>query len=125
MYPENDDPLNQVSKRLLKEAGSQARASSLFSVQLMRWALDEGVDGLRPELYDRISGTVDVLLGAEPKDAMNYLVQSQTGDPDEVRLRADDLEGLSPEMAAQELLESLHSLMSETVPGYPIAAPLP
>ena len=124
-HPENNDPLNQAAKRLLKEAGESPNPGALYLVQLMRWSLDEGKDGLRYELRDRVEQSVDVLLGAKPADAMKYLVQAKTGWPDEVRLEVSDLDGLNPEEAAQELLESLHSLMTETVPDYPIAAPLP
>ena len=65
LHPENNEPLNQVAKRLLKEAGESPDPTSLYLVQLMRWGLDSGNSGLRYELQDRVDQTLDALLGAE------------------------------------------------------------
>ena len=125
LHPENNAPLNQAAKQLLKQAGQVPRQNALYVVQLMQWSLENDLDDLKPVLRDRISDSVESLLGAPPKEAMFYLVQAPSGDQGEVSLSERSLEGLNPDEAATALLQHLHEKMSETVPGYPIAAPLP
>ncbi len=121
--PENNDPLNQVAKRLLKEAGQSPDPYWVYLLQLVRWGLE--IHEVRESLRWPMLNIADKLLTKSPAFVMRFLLHPDTDDPDEVMLSAEDLEGLSPEDAAAEVIELLHTAMSAKVRDYPVANPLP
>lgn len=112
----NQHPLNQRAKALLRQAKVDADPQALYVSQLMKWSLDQGKDSLKPQIRDRISNTVDALQGQDPAAAMKWLLVGES--PGDQRLSLADLQGQSPTVAAQNLLESVHSKLGAILPGY-------
>lgn len=115
--PENNHPVNQVSKRLLREAGEQPNPTMLYAPQLMRWSLDKGNHGLPEKFRAQISAFVNNLQGAPPANAMKWLLDSPN-EPGTQILSPADLEDRSPREAAQNLLETVHAQAGMRLPGY-------
>ena len=112
----NRHPLNQRAKALLRQVKADADPQALYVSQLMKWSLDKGNDRLKPKFRDQIASVVDVLQGQEPEVAMRWLLDGQS--PGEQRLHQSALQNLRPVTAAQVLLESVHSKLVATIPGY-------
>ena len=117
--PENQHPLNQRAKALLKQAKADPEPSVLYVYQLLDWSLEQDNLDLREKFRDQLSQAVFDLSGLDPKVAMNILL-NPPGEPqsDQVSLPDNALDDLSPVEAAQELFETLHSQLQARNPNY-------
>lgn len=117
--PENEHPLNQRAKALLKQARADPEPSGLYVYQLLQWSLDQGNHGLREKFLDQLSQAVFTLFGADPEVGM-FILLKPPGEPksDQVSLPDNALDDLSPVEAAQELFETLHSQLQARNPNY-------
>ena len=119
MDEQNAHPLNQAAKRLLEQAGRNADPTGLYLLQLAERGLE--VHSPRQSLVDRLPEVLEKLEAARPELAMKFLLEPADGDPDERAMFPADLEGLSPEDAAVEVIELLHTQAGEKVWDYPRA----
>ena len=119
MDEQNALPINQAAKRLLEQAGERPDPGGLYLVQLIQWGLE--VQEVRSSLRDRIYEVAERLEALKPEQAMKFLLEPADGDPDERAMFPADLEGLSPEDAAAEVIELLHSQAGEKIVNYPVA----
>ncbi len=119
LVPENQHPLNQRAKALLKQAKAVQDPSGLYVYQLLQWSLDKGNHDLEERFRDQLSGAVFNLFAGDPETAMHILLQPP-GEPksDQVSLPDNALDDLSPVEAAQELFETLHSQLQARNPNY-------
>ncbi len=117
--PENQHPLNQRAKALLKQAKARRDPTGLYVYQLLQWSLDQGNHGLREKFLDQLSQAVFTLFGADPEVGM-FILLKPPGEPksDQVSLPDNALDDLSPVEAAQELFETLHSQLQAGNPNY-------
>ena len=129
--PENKDPLNQISKKALKELGVKSDNQLLYVLQLMLWELQENEERYvhtpvgpaasmeRANYYDQL-GLVENMLYEEPKLVMRYL-QSSPDNPkgEETLFPASSLEKLGPEDLAFQLVHRLYLRMTEDDLGFP------
>ena len=110
--PENNHPVNQRAKALLKQVGESPSPNGLYAVQLLNW----GINGPgNVQVDERVEADLreqaEMLWAANPERAMRALVVVSE---DEERLSALDLQG-SPTEAADALADSLDQL-PERVP---------
>ena len=100
------------------KAGQNPDPSQLYLAQLLLWGLDSGKVIPRHDLLDRIRVNTESLLGLEPEEGHRWLLGPEPG------LWPRDLEG-TPESAAEAVFEQLHGRLTEELPDYPRANPLP
>ena len=113
---ENKSQLNQICKSLLVEAGEKPEPDLLYALQLIHWAVLEGNHGL-PESYKiDVRAMVENMMGMDHALVMRFITQETD---DETNLTADELLDVTPEEAAQILIQALHSAMSARISGYP------
>lgn len=106
---ENNSQLNQICKSFLVKAGEKPDPNLLYALQLIQWAILEGNHGL-PESYKiDVRAMVENMMGMDHALVMRFIAQETD---DETNLTTDDLEGATPEEAAQILIQALHSAMS-------------
>ncbi len=117
--PENQHPLNQRAKVLLKEAKAKLELNGLYVYQLLQWSLDHDRHGLEERFRDQLSQAVFTLYGADPEVGMHILLKPP-GEPrsNMVSLPDNALDNLNPEEAAQELFAALHSQLQARNPNY-------
>ena len=114
LIKENNLEVNQVAKRLLREAKAELVPEWLYCLQLAQWALESGeVKALNDQLQDNLEN----LLLWDPKEAMEFLTVNDAGD--EGDLLVDLGENPEPVELAVEVLEALHSSLAAKVEGYP------
>jgi len=72
----NSLPVNQKALEMLNRSGEKTDPLSLYSVQLVRWALNKGA----LEAEDSVLETVDAMSTWRPARLMNFLLISEEGD---------------------------------------------
>ena len=115
--PENEEPVNQLSKKALSKLKVKYGDESLYMVQLMLWVLRERREIFNRNNYPDLLDQVEYLERQEPKRALNYLLKE-----DEAGFglfKAKPLESLAPEELAVNLINQLHDLMASSDTGYP------
>ena len=119
LVPENQHPLNQRAKALLKEVKADREPSGLYVYQLLQWSLDHDRHGLEEKFRDQLSQAVFTLYGADPNVGMHVLLKPP-GEPksEMVSLPDNALDNLNPEEATQELFAALHSQLQARNPNY-------
>lgn len=117
LCPENEEEINQLAKKALRKARQRPEPTTLYWLQLVRWALDCGELN---SLNDHLLLFLELLEGSEPITVMNYLEGSDTG---ELLMLADDSE-LEPVELADVIIAHLDKCMMEKVEGYQLIAPL-
>ena len=100
----NLEPINQHCLKLLRQARAPHPEHNLHAMNLLIWALETKQIKI---VIEALEGHLNSLLGAHPAHLMNYLnLRSMT-------LKAKPLD------QAQQVLEELHGVVTETVQGYP------
>ena len=75
LVPENQHPLNQRAKALLKEVKAKRELNGLYVYQLLQWSLDHDRHGLEERFRDQLSQAVFTLYGADPEVGMHILLK--------------------------------------------------
>jgi hypothetical protein len=121
LLPENEKPLNQLSKKALKGLKLKLEPNDLYVLQLMLWVLKERRDQFNRDNYFDLLDAVEYLERQEPKSVLALLLQDHR--PEHQGLfPAENLEkeNLEPEDLAFHLVNQLHHLLSIDDLGYPI-----
>ncbi len=106
---QNRLPINQQAKAALKKLDKEPDPGILYLVQLMDCGLEHPDLEWSPDLKSRLQAQVDVLKGADPKVAMNWLLPEGEG----LELPAEAVD------AAKAAVDHLDSRMSAQVANYP------
>ena len=113
----NSDPLSQVAKAKLLDAGEKPDPEQLYPLQLIRWGLRVGEIHPRPGLWHRQSDVLDALEGMDPQEALDLFTRPEEGC---VNYDARELSKESPAEVSRELMQMLHSRMAATLDDYPL-----
>jgi len=120
LLKENNDPLNQVCREKLEEAGDDYDVSSLYWIQLALWGLESGKAEVEKQYREVLELLLAKLMQAKPEKAMKWLLGA---DPEEDGVPFSSpatLKENPPEEVAEELLEAVHLLLLEkSEGGYP------
>ena len=116
--PQNDLPLNQQAKRLLKRTDDgEYDPDSLYVLQLFLWGLLHDDLAMPKEQADRLESHLGNLLHWPPAKLLKLLYPGGRQGQKEL---ADHLESLDdPLEAALELAVDFHLKLPELVEGYP------
>ncbi len=113
MLDDNQNPLNVLFLALLKQLKLPADPDQLYLHQLMMHFLVEGGHGLaNPQQASRLQEVLESLHAHNPVSLMQWMSLDETLEP-------EDLEGLSPQQAAQLAIQVLHqetAVKDETYP---------
>ena len=113
---ENEEELNQLAKEALKKAGKTPKPMSLYCLQLVKWALENGeVNALNNHLLLFL----DLLQGWEPAAVMNFLGRI----PDEELLLMAECKDWEPVDLACKILDDMDSAMNEKMEEYATTNP--
>lgn len=122
----NRHPVNQAAMRLLQDTEAQPERTPMYAHQLIRWAAKENPEAYDPALMPRLMTFLDeTQLAWTPEKQLQFLLRTPEG-ADEVEgveaedlVVAEDLLQMSPEDAAETLLEILHENLMLTDVTYP------
>ena len=134
LLPENEDPLNQISKKALIKLGVKPDNQLLYVLQLMLWQLRENKEdyitmpfkpGASAELgnYTEQVELVEDMQTWNPKTAMHYLQsfpKEEEEEPGDNLFKGLEKEDLEPEDLASLLAELLFHRMAADNSGFPI-----
>lgn len=121
----NRNPLNRLAKEHLLQLGQSPDPEYLYSLQLVRWILEEEpsylpspADQFAAELKERASE----MLAWKPENAQTWL----TTEPNEpltraVRIVAETIEDEEPRDAAATLVEILYRNLQASMPSLRVA----
>ena len=115
----NQDDLNQVCKNLLLKENQPPDPSQLYCLQLLDWALNQGLVKVRDS---RLTNTLEHLLGEDPKRAYRFLKLAE--DHQEYPV-VNNPESLSPEELAWKLLDRLDSKVNLHLKDFPPTKRMP
>lgn len=104
--PENEHPLNQMSKQLLEQLQQSPDDEALYALQLVSHSLPKPMAELRDSQQEEIRSMVDQLMIEEPEQAMKYLLETAGGQPVEYNLDKINL-SKNPEDLTLQLLNGL------------------
>ena len=112
--PENERPINQLSKKAIKSLKESPDPSYLYWLQLVRLCLERGDLYLeRPEFLPFL----DILDRLKPKEAQNFLeLCPDDGEEYEV---ADPKKNWEPQELAARILDHLEGNVAASNLGYP------
>ena len=117
---ENKDPLNEVCRQKLEEAGEDYDLSTLYWIQLALWGLESGKAEVEKQYREVLELLLAKLSQAKPEKAMKWLLGA---DPEKDGVPFSSpatLKENPPEEVAEELLEAVHLLLLEkSEGGYP------
>jgi hypothetical protein len=121
LLPENEKPLNQLSKKALSGLKLRPSPNDLYVLQLMLWVLREKRGLFVRDNYPDLLDAVEYLQYQEPKSAMLLLLQDNRPE-NQGLFPAENLEkeNLKAEDLTFHLVEQLHLLLSIDDLGYPI-----
>jgi hypothetical protein len=120
-------PVEQTALTLLRQTNYPWQPGVSPLVQLMQWGLLEGVSDQWPHLIGPQSQMLQTMAGWEPWEVLQFLLRNPQDEEHEDHadlLGPEDLEELSPQEAAQVLLNLLHSQMQTWDQDYPPASNL-
>lgn len=117
---DNQDELNQLSKKLLKKVKEQPEPKWLYCLQLANWSLESGnieaSNDLLPEHLDAL------LVDWSPENAWKFLSVNDSGDEEDLVSYA---EGKKEAPLNVAVLDQLDSRLSASMNGYPKPPGLP
>lgn len=114
--PQNRRGLNALARMKLEEVNQPTSPDSLYSLQLMKWALDSGEVEVHPDRQPDLPEQVEAMLGWSQDNAQRFLL----GEADAAEELVDQREfrAATPPQAAAMLIQHLHEQMVERVPEY-------
>jgi len=115
--PENKHPLNQLSKFLLKKVKAEIWPDAPYCLQLALWALENGY--LRDTRQGVLEENVRTMLGWNPKNFMDFLLNRQEDWEEDILWQLNLKERNDPVEVARAILEQLDSRLTEVLPNYP------
>lgn len=118
---ENQHPLNQKAKQLLRKADQKPDPSHLFLLQLLLWVLETRQVRLAHNLGDLVRDSLDLLVDRPPDQAMRWLLQGppdqENSDNQEEQLNQDQLlQEESPAAFAEVFLQLLQNNLQPFLP---------
>ncbi len=116
LIPENNDQLNQESKKALKELNQSPDGTALYCLQLAKWSLNNNLEDRDGRLQEMVE---EIMPGWNPNKVMKFLTTNlDTGeecDPVDWQMVKNNPE----ELADQILLTISDQLMLHYLEGYP------
>lgn len=100
---ENRQPINQACKEKLKQAGEHPDPAGPYLLQLAKWGQEVFAKDQGGDLQYLLNDQLDAMLLQEPKE----VVETFYPERDEADNRAAELLRMSPQEAANEVLEDL------------------
>ena len=118
----NGNPLGQLCRRLLLEAGQEPHPGYLYAHQLALWVLEEYPDLLASQ-EQPVAYKLESFLASSNRPPRDQLALLLPGDLEPRHLavasqqQVRKLQGLSPQQAGARLVQYLHGHLSQ-VPGF-------